>query len=42
MTSVNKAQMKDGTPFQALFHNSYHMENGKVKAMTSYLVPLTN
>ena len=37
-----KSQMKNGTMFEALFHNSYLMENGKVKSMTSYLVPLTN
>jgi uncharacterized protein len=34
-------KFKDGTPFHAYFHNTYRLENEKVKEMTSYLVPKT-
>ncbi|MGQ0739492.1 MAG: nuclear transport factor 2 family protein [Bacteroidota bacterium] len=37
---VVRAQFANGDPFKAFFHNTYRMENGKVKAMTSYLVPV--
>jgi len=30
----------DGTLFTALFHNTYRFEDGKVKSMTSYVVPV--
>jgi hypothetical protein len=34
--------MINGTLFRAFFHNTYKLENGKVKSMTSYLVPITD
>jgi len=37
-----ECKMKDGSIFKAFFHNTYRLENEKVKAMTSYLVPFTN
>lgn len=33
-----QALMNNGEPFGAFFHNTYRLENGKVKHMTSYLV----
>ena len=35
------SKFKDGTIFNAFFHNTYRLENEKVKEMTSYLVPKT-
>jgi uncharacterized protein len=35
-----ESRMKSGAPFKAVFHNTYRLENRKVKAMTSYVVPL--
>ena len=29
-----------GAPFNAVFHNTYLLKNGKVKSMTSYVVPI--
>jgi uncharacterized protein len=37
-----ECKMKDGSTFRAFFHNTYHLENEKVKTMTSYLVPMTS
>lgn len=37
-----ECKMKDGNIFKAVFHNTYRLENEKVKAMTSYLVPGAN
>jgi uncharacterized protein len=34
-----RAKFANGSPFKAFFHNTYRLESGKVKAMTSYLVP---
>ncbi len=34
-----QTKMKGGTFFNLLFHNSYRMENGKIKEMISYVVP---
>jgi uncharacterized protein len=36
-----ESRMKTGVLFKAVFHNTYRLENQKVKAMTSYVVPLT-
>lgn len=36
-----ESRMKTGILFKAVFHNTYHLENQKVKAMTSYAVPIT-
>ena len=33
-------KMKTGVLFKAVFHNTYRLENQKVKAMTSYVVPI--
>lgn len=33
------SRLKNGAPFQAYFHNSYRLENEKIKEMTSYVVP---
>ena len=35
-----ESRMKTGAPFKAVFHNAYRLKNRKVKAMTSYLVPI--
>jgi uncharacterized protein len=35
-----ESRMKSGAPFKAVFHNTYSLENRKVKAMTSYVVPI--
>ena len=35
-----ESKMKNGTIFKALFHNTYTLENEKVKSMTSYVVPI--
>ncbi|HLA01851.1 MAG TPA: nuclear transport factor 2 family protein [Aestuariivirga sp.] len=35
-----ESRMKSGAPFKAVFHNTYRLENRKVKAMTSYVVPI--
>jgi ketosteroid isomerase-like protein len=37
-----ESRMTNGTLFKAFFHNTYKLENGKVKYMTSYLVPITD
>jgi ketosteroid isomerase-like protein len=37
-----ECKMKDGSIFKAVFHNTYLLENEKVKAMTSYLVPVAD
>lgn len=37
-----ESKMINGTLFKAFFHNTYKLENGKVKSMTSYLVPITD
>ena len=34
-----ECKMKNGIIFKAYFHNTYTLENEKVKEMTSYLVP---
>lgn len=36
-----ESKMINGTLFKALFHNTYKLENGKVKSWISYLVPIT-
>ena len=36
-----ESRMKSGVLFKAVFHNTYRLENQKVKAMTSYVVPIT-
>jgi len=33
--------MKNGLVFNAVFHNSYYLENGLVKRMKSFVVPLS-
>lgn len=33
------SRMKNGTLFEAYFHNAYRLENGKIKEMRSYVVP---
>ena len=35
-----ESRMKSGVLFKAVFHNTYRLENQKVKAMTSYVVPI--
>jgi ketosteroid isomerase-like protein len=35
-----ESRLKSGAPFKAVFHNTYRLENHKVKAMTSYVVPI--
>ena len=35
-----ECNMKDGSIFKAVFHNTYRLESEKVKAMTSYLIPV--
>ena len=35
-----ESRMKTGVLFKAVFHNTYRLENRKVKAMTSYVVPI--
>ena len=35
-----ECKMKGGSIFKAVFHNTYRLENEKVKSMTSYLVPV--
>lgn len=35
-----ECRMKNGVLFKAFFHNSYYLENEKIKEMTSYLVPI--
>jgi uncharacterized protein len=35
-----ESRLKTGAPFKAVFHNTYRLENHKVKAMTSYVVPI--
>jgi uncharacterized protein len=35
-----ESRMKTGVLFKAVFHNTYRLENQKVKAMTSYVVPI--
>ena len=35
-----ESRMKSGVLFKAVFHNTYVLKNEKVKAMTSYVVPL--
>ena len=35
-----ESRMKTGVLFKAVFHNTYRLENHKVKAMTSYVVPI--
>jgi ketosteroid isomerase-like protein len=35
-----ESRMKTGVLFKAVFHNTYRLENQKVKTMTSYVVPL--
>jgi ketosteroid isomerase-like protein len=35
-----ESKLKTGAPFKAVFHNTYRLENRKVKAMTSYVVPI--
>ena len=37
-----ECKMKDGNIFKAVFHNTYLLGNEKVKAMTSYLVPVAD
>jgi ketosteroid isomerase-like protein len=32
--------MKNGLVFKAVFHNAYYLEDGRVKRMNSYVVPL--
>jgi uncharacterized protein len=34
------SKLKGGAPFNAVFHNTYLLKDGKVKAMTSYVVPI--
>jgi uncharacterized protein len=34
-----ESEMVSGAVFRAFFHNTYFFENGRVKKMTSYLVP---
>ena len=34
-----QCKMKGGGIFEALFHNTYCLEAGKIKEMTSYIVP---
>ncbi len=34
------SKLKGGAAFNAVFHNTYLLKDGKVKAMTSYVVPL--
>ena len=36
-----ESMMKNGVLFKAFFHNTYYLENEKIKEMTSYLVPIT-
>ncbi|WP_309640903.1 nuclear transport factor 2 family protein [Flavobacterium sp.] len=33
--------MKNGMVFKGVFHNAYYLENGLVKRMNSYVVPLS-
>jgi ketosteroid isomerase-like protein len=35
-----ESRMKNGILFKAVFHNTYRLENQRVKAMTSYVVPM--
>ena len=35
-----ESRMKSGAPFKAVFHNTYRLEDQKVKAMASYVVPI--
>jgi uncharacterized protein len=35
------SKFKGGAPFNAVFHNTYLLKDNKVKAMTSYVVPMT-
>lgn len=35
-----ESMMKTGILFKAVFHNTYRLENRKVKAMVSYVVPI--
>ena len=35
-----ESRMTSGILFKAMFHNTYRLENQKVKAMTSYVVPI--
>jgi ketosteroid isomerase-like protein len=35
-----EGRYKNGDPFKAIFHNAYTFEHDKIKAMTSYLVPV--
>jgi uncharacterized protein len=37
-----ECKMKDGNFFKAVFHNTYLLENEKVKTMNSYLVPIVD
>ena len=34
------SKLKGGAAFNAVFHNTYLLKDGKVKAMTSYVVPI--
>jgi uncharacterized protein len=34
------SKLKTGVAFNAVFHNTYLLKDGKVKAMTSYVVPI--
>jgi uncharacterized protein len=34
------SKFKGGAPFNAVFHNTYLLKDGKVKAMTCYVVPI--
>ena len=34
-----QCKKKDGGIFHAFFHNKYHLEEGRIKEMTSYVVP---
>ena len=36
-----ESRMIDGTLFRAFFHNTYFLQDGKVKRMTSYVVPVS-
>ncbi len=35
------SKFKGGAPFNAVFHNTYTLKDGKIKSMTSYVVPIT-
>jgi hypothetical protein len=35
-------KMKEDNTYKSYFHNTYCLENEKIKEMTSYLVPIAN